>query len=180
MTQRNVRVRATRRSRLFVTSHFLLSTNTIGVAGQSSTVAMVTDFQSVTGRQLMNATLAGTWLRGLYTQNGAAGLGPVDCYLGGGMYPAGMDDGDFPNLELHEGDWFIHDGRALRYTGSSGSILSPLNASAGGGVDIHSGGQRKVSHAAISPAIVLQIGVAPSAGSVEFNGVLTALWLLPS
>ncbi len=175
MTQRNL-VRTPRKGRFWTTSPVTEEIFTAGIPGQQATNVATTDFQASTGRNLFGVTLAHTWLKGHWLASAAGDNGIVTVGIGVGVYAEGIDQADFPDLNLHEGDWQLHDVRGLREPITTFTPLVPIQLSS---VDINSGGQRKIGSPGMSLWVVFQSDQTPSAGSYNFHGALTCLWLLP-
>ena len=170
-------VRTPRKERLWTTATVQLTLSSAGVAGSNSN-NLSTPFVTKAGRQLLKGdTLAHTWLKGVWTQSAAGDSSRERVHLGILFHPTGLDAIDFPDLSVHDGDLQLHDSRGLR---EPLVIQDPMVTPQMATVDIESAGQRMVraSGAATTLSIVGQTVVAPSAGSFEFTGACTCLWLI--
>ncbi len=178
MTQRNTRTRTTtpRKNRVWTTSPIDLAISAGGTAGQQFDVVS-SSFIAKVGRALARGdTLAHSWLKGVWTQSAAGDSSFERLYLGLGFYPTQIGASEFPDLSDHDGDWQMHDARGFREGVTVQAVFIPSELAA---VNIESAGQRMVPRSGddYRLSMVGQSDNNPSAGSFEFSGALTLLWL---
>ena len=63
-------------------------------------------------------------------QSGSAesGTAPVSYHFGIGVKPTGLDLGDYGNLQLYEGDWFVYHAGSFRLPGAAATPALPSEA----------------------------------------------------
>ncbi len=179
-----IRNRAPRRSRLFTTTLFsqTIVAGNIGTASQQSNNQATSDFESKSGRTARGVTIARIWIRALY-HTIAVITTPVisSYYLGMGIFTSGIDNGDFPDLSQHDGDWMVHDARPLIDTAVSTdpNVLNPEGAgNYGGVVSIDNRSMRKLNRDTEQLFLVLQKSTVTE-DNIQFRGEVTIMWLLP-
>jgi len=175
MADRRPRMQTPRKDRLWTTSACNLDLDT--ALQREATAQIGVDFRLKTGREFLKSdTLAHTWVKGGYSQDTIGDAGTENVALGIGFFPRAMLFANLPQILLHEGDWQLHDARALREVLVAQTPMQPPELSY---FDIESAGQRSVPSAmAYEPLFVAAIRSAPSAGLVELRCMVTCLWLI--
>ncbi len=168
---------------MFTTTNvaFTLVAGDTGVASQESNISISSDFETKSGRSLRGVTLARLWVRGLYFTQAVVTTPVVSSYfMGVGIFTQGVDDGDFPNLETHDGDWMLHDARVLIDTSVStdANALNPEAPAAGSNVVIDNRSMRKIMRDTEAVFVVMQKG-SVTEDNILWKGEITAMWLLP-
>ena len=134
-------------------------------------------FEVKTGRNLLRSdTLAHTWIKGLWSAS-AAGDSSQEClYLAVGFMPRLTDAADVPDLEAHDGDWQLHDGRSFLHPVTTQTPMIPIQLAT---IDIESAGQRTAPATgnAYQLFVYAQSKNTPSSGSFECRIAATQLWL---
>ena len=96
---------ADRRRRLWTSQNAEVTLSTGGVAGQIA-LGLDTDFIASTGlASMFGCTVVRTFLRG-YIRSGDSTVSDMAAFIGLGVFPNGIDQGDYPDLNVREGDWF--------------------------------------------------------------------------
>ncbi len=184
MTMRNRnRASVPRRRRFWTTSDIDLTlvAATAGVASQKFTAAV---FSSVTAKLdtsiLNNLTIARAYLNGFWRTSSVVTAAVLTSYaIGLGLFPAGMDDTDFPDLSAHDGDWLLHDSRKLIEVDNGPAVVAPLLPQSGemtSGLRIGSSAMRKITRLDERPFVVVQKADVTE-DNIHFDGSLTILWL---
>ncbi len=115
---------------------FVMDKALAGVASQSRIDLSDTLDTRLGAEQRGGTTAMRVWIAGLWT-TGAVVTTPViaEYAMGVGMFSAGMDGGDFPDLEAHKGPWMLHDLRRLQDINDGTpvvQILTPAGVPHGG------------------------------------------------
>ncbi len=122
-------------------------------------------------------TLSHSWVKGYWRQTVIGDLSRVQMTLGIGFYTSGVDNGDFPDLARHDGDWQLHDARSLQEPIVANDPLVPRELAI---LDLESRGQRTIPRGGDSYRLflVVQASQVASAGVWELHAAVTCLWLL--
>ena len=167
-----------RKTRVWTSGVLTMGMTALGVPGQIGVNTMGARFRSKTGREfLASDTLAHTWLKGLWNLN-IAGTTTVrtTLQLGVGFYASGIDNGDFPNMNLHDGDWQLHDIRSGREPVLAQDVYHPDVGI--GTILIESAGQRSVPRGVGYDLFAVgQIDGGLSGGTSTVSVGFTQLWL---
>jgi len=173
-----------RKDRMFVTTEVALTLVAANqsVASQQLTNQLNSDAESRAGRSSRGMTVARIWVRGFYFTLAVVTTPVViGVQLGVGIYPSGIDVGDFPNVAAHAGDWMLHDTRRLHDSASltvAPTLLEPQEVATGGAVlDLDNKSMRKIRKANDELFVVLQKdGVTEE--NIQFHADFTVMWLL--
>ena len=90
-----------------------------------------------------------------------------------GVKPTGMDNGDYPNLELYEGDWLWY--QAYQFL-LPGAVSTPVLPDAAAFQRSHSGASRRITD--IGQEMVL-VGQQGTSQNVDYFFQVQQLWLMP-
>ncbi len=178
MDTRRARVVTPRKRRVWTGGSVDLVLGTAGVPGTSPTPTMNTAFLNKVGRNYTPGdTLAHTWLKGLWSQSAAGDSSKEILSIGVAFMPLLIDAADFPDLFDHDGDLQLHDSRGFLEPTTLQTPMQPIQLAT---VDIESAGMRTVpSGGGVWTLFCFgQTTNAPSAGSFEFHGAFTQLWLI--
>ena len=184
MTMRNRnRISVPKREPVFTTtliSLTLVAAN-ISVASQQANNQVTNDLETRLGRTARGATITRIWVRGVYhTLAVVSALVIGDYQIGMGVFPEGMDAGDFDDLASHEGNWMLHDSRTLADTSSVTTfpiLLVPANVESGSAVNLDNRSQRKLERKGDDLWFVMQKSAATEE-NIQFRGTVTVLWKL--
>ncbi len=182
--RRTFRASVPRRRRFWTTSVFNLGLTgaAVGTGSQDSSTAV---FTSVTTKLdtsiLAGLTLVKCYLNGYWRTAADVAAPVVNTFsVGLGLFPSGIDDGDFPDLSSHTGDWVLHDSRPLVEVQSGGAVVVPLLPQSGemtSGLRLESSGMRKLQTLADRPFVVAQKAIA-SEETITLEAVVTCLWVM--
>ena len=180
MTTRN---RAPRRGRVFTTTQVSLTlvAGDISTASQQSTNQMTSDFETRTGRLARGVTVARIWIRAFYFTLAVITAPSLAQYsLGMGIFTQGIDNGDFPDVDGHVGDWMVHDARTLTDLAIS-TAPTPLvpndGSGAGSSVVIDNRSMRKLPRVSDDLFLVLQ-KASTTEDNIQFRAAVTVMWLV--
>jgi len=98
-----------------------------------------------------------------------------------GVFTAGLDNGDFPSLGLHNGSPMLHDARRLFEVNDGtpvAQMLQPLGQEGGGMVRIDTRSKRKLERTDDRLFMVLEKD-RNTEEDVLFRSTVTVMWLLP-
>ncbi len=181
MTNRNSR--APRKARMWITSPVTLTLTAAssGTSGIQISSQPTIDFEALMGRNLANVTIGQTFVRGWYTWDDTAAATPawVQYVFGCILAPSSIDAIDFTGLFNHTDDYYLHDSRHLLEAETTPDVLFPRNNPAGSGLEISSGGQRKVRRRGDSLFVVAGKS-ATTEQDVTLRLSVTTLFLLPA
>ena len=168
------------RDRMWTTTEMDLTlvAATAGVASQTFG-SLEASFTAASGRELRGVTVERTFIRGLGVQAGTATTPSlITWHLGLGVFTKAIDGGDFPNIALHDGDWYVHESYTY-FEAASGVNPTPAGIrNAGVNVYVDSKGSRKVAKRDDVSFLLLQkADVSEDDLTVHFE--VTTLWLLP-
>jgi len=177
MTTRN---KGPRRPRLWTTiapTITLLAAQT-GVASQSF-LGLGGPYTTATGRELQSGvTIARVFCNLLVEEVSPATSAVTFCLaVGVGVFTQNIDAGDFPDLELHEGDWFLHDVRpfAERKTSLENRLVHPTTKAQ---YQLETRAQRKINRRDETPFLLMQKD-AVTDFDIVVTACVTILWLTP-
>ena len=176
MTTRN-RLMTPRKRRGWTCTEISFAINAGGTGG-TVLASVGPDFRGKFDRDFIRGdTLGHTWLKGVWTQSAAGDQSRDSLYLGIAFFTSATDANDLPDLREHDGNLQLHDARGFREPTTLQTPMVPIQLAT---VDIESAGQRSVPSGGQAYDLVCfgMSNTAPSAGSFEFQGVLTCLWLL--
>ncbi len=146
----------------------------LGQAGQKS-VDIGETLQTGLGiSHLAGYTVVRTFVKGMATA--AAGNTTeqiVHAQWGIGIFAGSIDDGDFPDLGLYDGDWLAFGSLVFK---NPGVALNTVLPEAAGYVDVSSKAQRRVDRIGEVPFLVVQTN---RAEDYEFSFAISQLWLMP-
>ena len=151
-----------------------------GVSSQQSqdlTDALATKLAITPGKM----TAMRAWVNGLYVTSTAVTTPVIGEYtLGIGVFTQEIDNGDFPNLELHDGPWMLHDARRLvdRNAGVLLEGLEPANTVGGSCLQLTTRSARKLERVRDRLFMVVQKDRATEE-TVTLSCSVTVMWLLP-
>ena len=187
MTQRN-RTRRTqdapRMDRVFTTTEVAMTivAGNISVASQQFSNGMSSSFETRTGRSLRNATVGRVWVNGLWFTL-AIVTTPVlmGLSMGMGVFSAGMDLGDFPDLATHRGDWMLHRTWRLTDRNAATANATPLEPQHGSensaSIAIDNKSMRKIRRESDELFIVVQKDIATEE-NIQCHVDVTVMWLV--
>ena len=164
-----------RKRRLWVSTDINFTLTTALVAGQQFTTNLTDDFKARVDRNIQPGdTLHHLWVKGSWSMDAAGDGSSQDVGFGVGMFNALMDAGEFPSVLIHQGDYQLHDVRAL---GEGLTVFQPMQPSELASVDIESAGSRTVTHQVNQAIFVAQLGTQTPSSAVRFRAMVTVLWL---
>ena len=189
MTQRNRRFIAPtiRRGRMWTTTtgfDLTMVAGDVGVASQKFNIGISSAFETKTGRSLRGVTISKIFFNGFYHTDVVVTTPILNLFsLAIGIYPEGMDEGDFPDLAAHAGDWLMHDTRILSDRGSATSFPIPLEPNSAGNeagfvFRIVNSSMRKVQRDTDKVQVVVQKRTVCEE-NITLTAAVTALWLMP-
>ncbi len=177
MQTTRARVSTPRKERVWTSSQVQFA---LSVAGQPGTAFL--DLGGALVAKLLRSlskgdTISHLWVKGVWTQSAAGDSSREFLALGIGFFTTDLLTTDMPDLFTREGNLPLHDVRGLREPlALQDAMVTPQLAT----VDIESSGQRTVPYS--GPGVQLRMYAqtlnAPSAGSFEFTGAVTCLWLV--
>ena len=165
--------RRARRRRIWTNDHSTITVGTLGVPGQifrhvDANVLLNTSLASMFG-----STVARTHTCVLIDSSTNTGTTLMKAYLGMGVFPQGMDNGDFPDLEQYNGDYFAWECFSFQMPGAANTLVLPSEA-AFTRQDYRS--MRKIPRTEERVNVVLQIDATEI---VRFHLQIAMLFLLP-
>ena len=116
---------AQRRIGLWTSTNTTLVVDTAGIAGQKA-VQTTSNLESGLGlAHLAGYTIVDTRVKVYAESSSAEGGNTLEhASLGIGVFSTGIDEGDFPNLTVYEGDWLWYGTMIFRLPGAvSGTVL---------------------------------------------------------
>ncbi len=170
MTQRS------RRPRSWYNQGFLSTLAAAGAGGQQ-----ITNLSTIMEARLGVTGLPGYTVSRLHmctlitSGTSETGVGRFSVFIGIGVYPSGMDAGDFPDLHLYEGDWMAFECFTFQLSGTELLPVLPESASFQRS-DYRS--MRKINRAQETLFLVAQIDSAPAA-AVNIKGEVSGLMIMP-
>ena len=166
-----------RRRRIWTSQSFGLSVTTAGVPGQTRLNVGTNYLASAGIASMAGITIAHTHIAGVIESAADnAGVQTENLIVGLGIFPNGMDAGDFPALDFYNGDWFGYGHVPMRMPGVIGTLVLP-EQSAKFSFEYRS--QRKVPRNDESPFLVLQLTTGLTGGGIDITGLVSMLLLLP-
>ena len=166
-----------RKRRLWVTAQHAMTLTVTGVGGQAVSTGITNNFRTVSSREFLQGdTMARTYVRGLALST--AGLAnnvlSIPIAMGIGWYADGIDAGDFPRLDQHEGNWALHEVIPL----AQNTIAGPLHGLDRGFFSFDSEGQRTCPANGMEVKIVLELVQNSPSASIGVNFMTTTLFLI--
>ena len=180
MTTRN---RAPRRERVFTTTEIALTLAAGNVSGASQQISnqMTSDFESRTGRTARDITVGRVWITGLwFTLATVTTPVLIGLALGMGIFTEGIDAGDFPDLQSHQGDWFVH--RTWRLTDRTSATANPTpldpddNVGNSASISIDNRSMRKLGRQSDDLFLVITKDVVTEE-NIQLHCDVTVMWL---
>jgi len=101
------------------------------------------------------------------------GVSRVHMHWGIGIFAGGIDDGDFPLLDLYEGDWLAYGSFLFKLAGAGITLVLPTEQSVR---RYESRAMRKIDRIGEVPFLVLQ---QDSTQGVAYQVSCSQLWLMP-
>jgi len=177
------RTRAPRRGRLW-TCDFIelnLAAGSVGNGSQEASFQPATTYRARTGLagSFGGVTVGRVFMKGWWTQEAVATTPVWGSYtVGMGFFPSRLLDTDFPDLASHDGDYFLHDCRALLEAEATNDVLFPRVTAAGSGLDLDNRSMRKAGRQDDQLFVVAQKSVVTEQ-QVSLRVAVTVLWILP-
>ena len=162
-----------RRRRLWTADQANITVGTLGVPGQITRQVDVNFLASTGLASMFGCTVARTHTCVLIDSSTNTGTSFIKGWMGLGVFPSGMDNGDFPNLEVYEGDYFAWECFSMLMPGVASTIVLPNEAAFIRG-DYRS--MRKIGRADERLWVVFQLDTTQI---VRFRFQMSALILLP-
>ena len=164
----------TPRARIWTNEKFTLALSAAGVPGQQRQQTITNLLTGIGLAHPVGYTVIGTWVSGLiHSDDGETGTGFLQLFWGIGVFTTGVDVGDYPNLELYDGDWFVWGNRQITLPGAINTVVLPEPMSI---ISAHSRGQRRILDVGQSIYFVVQEDVAEG---VDLEMSVTHLMLMP-
>lgn len=164
----------TQRNRLWTNTDLILNVTAADAAGQVSQ-NLTTNLQTGLGiPNLAGYTCVRTFVRGFVQSDGDnTTAGTVFAHWGIGVYAGGIDNGDFPDLSLYDGDWLAYGSLVFRNPGVALNIVEPERA---GYVQMDSKSARRLDRIGDTMFFVVQQSTAQD---FLYNLSVSQLWLMP-
>jgi len=187
MTNRNVRVSTPRRGRVWTaeTVELTLAAAATGVSSQQrSLTILATAMETKMNRSLRGVTLSRMYVTTFWFTEAQVTTPSVTVFHAGvGVFTAGVDAGDYPDLSEHAGDWMYHRTWVLSdrlASTTQPTLLEPQHGSinAASNMDVNSS-MRKVGRETEQPHLVVQKASATEE-DIKVRFAITALWLVPA
>ena len=165
-----------RRRRMWTADEGVATLTAAGVAGQKH-LSMVNNFISSTGlASMMGCTIARTHICALIVSGGSeTGTGFFTLTMGAGVFPVGMDPGDYPALSTFDGSWLAYECSIFKLPGAIDTVVKPDEA---GFFRVDSRAQRKISRPGEQLTMVFELDVAPGS-AINVRVAYSLLVLLP-
>ncbi len=109
----------------------------------------------------------------IHSADDESGTAFIDAFAGIGVRPTGMDNGDFSNLALYEGDWLWYQAYQFQIPGAPLTLALP-NPLINSVTRSHS--SRRISDVGQEEVLVIQHS---SAANVNYRFAVQQLWLMP-
>ncbi len=183
MSMRNPgRARTPRKDRLWTDRRvsITLPAASVGTASQDS-VSFGTVFETQSARALRGVTVSTMYVSGLL-QNSSGVVTPISTrvHLGVIVAPTLIDNGDFPDLSVGDGDYMLRDGRICREEAAEPFIVVPNTGDSWGGhYQLHNKSMRQIPKVGYDLFMVAQKDAATETDWI-FDLTVTTLWLLPA
>ncbi len=162
------------RARIWTNNNYEVTLTALGAPGQKSVTTLGSLRSALDISHLVGYTIIETWIRG-YIAAGTDETGVLRNALqfGVGIYAGLIDDGDFPRVDLYEGDWMAWGSNSFRLPGVAFlPVLPEPNAI----INVHSKGQRRINDVGETVFMVLQEDLA---ATIDVNFTVTHLLLMP-
>ncbi len=162
------------RNRLFSTQVSFLNITASGFAGakRSNLGASLEAGLGVGG--LPGWTVGPMWLAMLLLTDGDnTSSSVVTAHVGVGVYPSGMDDGDFPDMALGDGDWMLRSDIIFEMPGVISTLVKPDQVAT---QRLETRSMRRIERLGDSLFIVVQQNVADD---MIYNFSATMMWRAP-
>ena len=162
------------RSKLWTTRRETLALAAAGQPGQKS-FEVLDNLQAGLGlAHLAGYTVIHTEVRILLISSSSeTSILPNDFHFGITRQPGSIDDGDFPALELYEGDYYFYTSLVLQLPGAVDTLLKPAEHAI---IRHQSGASRRISDVGQAFFFVAQQRVAEA---VDAHVVVSSLVLMP-
>ena len=164
---------ARRRRRVWTSADGVLAVISSGIAGQKIS-EISQNLQTTLGiAQLSGFTVGRTHL--CVQAKGAANNTVITqqrVFLGLGVFPQAMDEGDFPDLETYQGDYFGYE--CMTFQGS-GTANKPVEPESAGFLRADYRSMRKIPNGEAIFLVIQQTG----ADDYDFNFVASMLLMMP-
>ncbi len=162
------------RAKIWTSSRLLVALSASGSAGQVSAQTLANLRTALDISHLVGYTVIDTRIRALiHSDDGETGGGFLELTYGIGIFAAGIDDGDFPDLSLYEGDWLLWGAVQVQLPSAASTIVLPPHAA----LEIaRSQSARRISDVGQSMFMVWQQSVAEG---VDIQATVSHLVLMP-
>ncbi len=163
------------RARLWTSTTFSLPVGTLGQPGQVS-VETLANLRSALGLSHMAGfTIIETFVQGIiHSDTDETALTFVTASMGIGVKPSGMDDGDYGQLDLYEGDWLWFHSQTFQLPGVVSSPVGPIAESASWRTRSHA--QRRINQVGDQAIMIIQ---QDSNANAVYRGTVQHLVLMP-
>ena len=122
------RTRTPRRRRMWTADESTITVGTLGVPGQIFRQIDV-NFLTQTGwASMLGCTIARTHTCVRIDSNTNTGNNLMRAWMGIGIFPSGMDNGDFPDLSIYNGDWFVYECYTFQMPSAASTLVLPESA----------------------------------------------------
>ena len=119
-----------RRRRQWTSVNGQRSIATSGEAGQQFLVLDTSILAEMGLASMVGMTIVRTFLSIMFqSESDETTTSPVTLYTAIGVYPDGMDSGDFPDLQTYEGDWLLYRTHIFRLPGVVSTLVLPESVS---------------------------------------------------
>ena len=161
------------RSRMWTSQNAGVTLVSAGVAGQIS-LSLDTDYAASTGlASMFGCTIVRTFVRcSIRSGNAETSNADMIGFMGLGVFPSLIDQGDFPDLNIREGSWW---GYIAHPFSMPGAVLTPVIPDRAAFFEVEFRSGRKVGIGE-RPSLVVQQTVSDT---VTYNVTVTMLCLLP-
>ena len=123
---------------------------------------------------LVGYTLSRTFVKILaVSDSDNAGSGVIRAFWGIGVYAGSIDNGDFPNLELGEGDWMAYGTMIFDMPGAASTVVKPDTAAL---IVNDFKSMRKIDRIGEVPFLVMQ---QTTSSDMVYHYAITQLLLMP-
>jgi len=166
-----------RKKRMWTTDAFQISL-TAGTGGPGSGILtnVTGEYTLGSGRMVgQGLTAAHVFLKGFLRNAAASSPIPFTVCSGLAVFSENIDALDMPKIAIHEGDWFLHDGRTVREPTGTQIFPQPEHL-IGAFYDLESRAQRKLPRRDSRVFFYMEKDVSTE-NAVAFDFVVTILWL---
>ena len=118
------------RAKLWTNTDGTLNVTVAGLPGQKrletgSNLQVALDLSHLVGFTVIDTQ----WSALIQSGSAESGTSVISYQFGIGVKPTGLDLGDYGNLELYEGDWFVYHAGSFRLPGVAATPVLPSEAS---------------------------------------------------